>query len=376
MNIRTLDVALCRLTIAIGTVIAGECAQAQEINVPEGGWRTIADMARARAYASATLLDNGEVLVTGGRSGDGVNKHCEVFDPGTESWRPVGPTAGPHSGHTATTLAAGRVLVAGGYDGRYIGVAEVYDPASEQWSPAGELRVPRDRHTALRIPDGRVLVAGGFTANGATGVIEAYDATTNTWSTFAEMPETRAYHTAHLIRNDLAAFMLGENEINSASTALYDLVNKEWRHAGDTAIPHAYGQTTTELSGGEIVVIGGEPNTAQRGSLALREAERFDPASEAWRTAAPMSAPRYFHSATLLNDGRILVAGGFTRREQNTVLSSAEVYDPTADAWQSAKPMNAARAGHNAVLLLSGAVLVLGGERQGGRNLNTAEIFD
>src|SRR5712692_7373592 len=80
--------------------------------------------------------------------------------------------------------------------------------------------------------------------------------------------------------------------------------------------------------------------------------------SQSWSAAASMSAARYWHTATLLNNGTVLVAGG---RSGSSIAASAEVYDPSADTWSPTGSMSSPRYLHTATLIDGGFVLVTGG---------------
>lgn len=124
--------------------------------------------------------------------------------------------------------------------------------------------------------------------------------------------------------------------------------------------------TATVLPDGRVLVAGG----SEEAEIPIATAEIFDPRTNAWSAVAPMTSPRARHTATLLRDGRVLMVGGL-----GPGRGTAELYDPATNAWSPAGNLVAARANHQAVLLGDGSVLVVGG-RQAGRPLSSAEVFD
>ena len=139
-----------------------------------------------------------------------------------------------------------------------------------------------------------------------------------------------------------------------------------WTATG-SLVEARYMHTATVLADGTVLVAGGAQNS-QSGFPPMTSAELYDPSSGTWRAAGAMGVPRYMHSATLLADGMVLVAGGMD--ENGSPLASAELYDPSTGVWSETGPMIEARAGHTATLLTDGTVLVAGGSG------NTAETFD
>jgi hypothetical protein len=136
-----------------------------------GRFRPAGSMTRARAQAAATVLADGQVLVTGG--GDGLSgvptSSVEIYDPKTTRFHAAGSLSMARTAHSATFLLDGRVLVCGGDDqptqtpaGAYVTTAELYDPVSGLSGPLIPMNGYRIQHTATRLTDGRVLVAGGW----------------------------------------------------------------------------------------------------------------------------------------------------------------------------------------------------------------------
>src|SRR2546428_7899751 len=135
-----------------------------------GGWSTTGNLNSARAYHTAALLANGKVLILGGLDGNGYSLNsAELYEPATGTWSYAGattgtpppPACGPYC--TATLLPNGQVLFAGGSDGdgTPFSSAYLYDPATGILSSTGDLNVARYDHTATLLLNGKVLVAGG-----------------------------------------------------------------------------------------------------------------------------------------------------------------------------------------------------------------------
>src|SRR5437773_399903 len=98
-----------------------------------------------RVGHTATLLDNGKVLVTGGTSQSGPLTDAELYDPTSGTWTTTGSLLAARWGHTATLLPNGKVLVAGGINasGQSLSDVELYDPASGTWTRMSDLRRTR-----------------------------------------------------------------------------------------------------------------------------------------------------------------------------------------------------------------------------------------
>ncbi len=99
------------------------------------------------------------------------------------------------------------------------------------------------------------------------------------------------------------------------------------------------------------------------------------PSTSAWTLAAPMNIARSFSAFTTLNNGSLLVAGGFAGAAADPLISSAELYNPNTNKWTKIAPMHEERAGAMAVTLDNGEVLVTGGLGTSGA-LTSCELYD
>jgi len=192
------------------------------------------------------------------------------------------------------------------------------------------------------------------------------------WSATGAMAEARDLHTSTLLPNGkvlVAGGRIGPNADKSATSAeLYDPASGTWSATGNMNDARD-GQTATLLLDGRVLVAGG---ASRAGMTALATAELYDPVSGTWTATGDMVAPGRGHTATLLADGRVLVVGG----DGNPTL--AQLYDPASGTWTATgRPKIRYHIGHTATLLRDGRVLVTGGPPNG-RDIGwpTSELYD
>lgn len=351
-------------------------------------WLTSGLMNEARDSATAILLDSGKVLVAGGSRETRLNSSGqtdfaipatgELYDPATNAWSKTPVMVQPRFNHTATRLRDGRVLFAGGMAAQLgpsnmaLSDAEVYDPTTNVFQSVAPMHQARRYHAASPLSDGRVLVVGGTSSNTDLASAEIYDPTSNTWSTAAALSQPRLRSTASLLANG-KVLVAGGGSLQAAirSAELYDPQQNAWAPAGEYAYIRQE-TTATLLEDGSVLLAGGFDNTADRGNL--DSATRYDPAANAWSSPESMIEGRYEHTATLLSNGQVLVAGGYDYKGSGGSQASAERYDPSTKSWAATVAMQQARSSHAAVLLANGEVLIAGGF-DGNSSLASAERY-
>lgn len=328
-----------------------------------GDWNYAASMSTPRHKHTATLLDHGELLVTGGGYSSGgwtVTSACDLYDPAAGDWSPADSMHEKREWHTATMLWDGTVLVTGGFGGfEYPVSCEIYDPESDTWEFTDPLSVRREGHTATMLLDGRLLVAGG---GPYISSCEIYDPSSSTWTSTGSLQTPRYGHTATLLGDGRVLLTGGfcPGVSITASCEIYNPGTGSWSET-DSMNTNREGHTAIMLPDGRVLVIGGY-GYAGEDLATFATCEVFDQLTETWSYIDSMSGDRQGHTATLLPDNTLLVAGGSHYDGSFwDVLSSCEIYDLTAETWREIESMNSERTYLTATLLPNGKLLAVGG---------------
>ena len=182
------------------------------------------------------------------------------------------------------------------------------------------------------------------------------------WEYTGSLNVARERHTATLLSGGEVLVAGGDMGLSNltATAELYDPATEHWIFTGSLNTARNY-HTATLLFDGRVLVAGGAGASAS--------AELYDPATGNWTYTGSLNTPRYWHTATLLPDGRVLVAGG------NGASASAELYDPATGNWTYTGNLTP-REWHTATLLPDGRVLAVGGSYDNNHELASAQLYD
>lgn len=166
-----------------------------------------------------------------------------------------------------------------------------------------------------------------------------------------------------------------EDRVESASAELFDPISGRWTETGSLHGPRGQGHSATLLPDGKVLVAGGDE--VGSGHLPQSGAELYDPDTGTWTETGSMLVARSHHSATLLPDGKVIVAGGTVYFNGDWRASKqAELYDPATGTWTSTGSMTIGRRTPTAALLPDGGVLVAGGADTDTPDRQSAELYD
>lgn len=348
-----------------------------------------ARMATARDGHTATLLPDGRVVVIGGERLNPRREmlaSVEIYDPSTDTWSPSAPLPESRANHTATLLDDGTILVIGGGRHNAIGVpagldvratALVYDPSTGASVSLGPTRTPRHGHQAVRLPSGRILVVGGSDdhseikpAQGAQNPqpfgralasAELFDPTTRAFTDTSSMSAGRFAFTAVLLADGRVMVSGGANyegEAQSLATnELYDEATGRFTPTADFAGVDRLHHGATRLTDGRVLVFGGK-----RANIAfLPDAQLWSPLTGLFTRAANIPPGRTIPVVLPLPEGAALVVGGYAcARSGCAPLNTTTILQ--ADGTTAEGPaLNQARALPSVTVLRDGRVLIAGG---------------
>ena len=298
-----------------------------------------------RTLPATVVLDDGRVLIIGGGHDTSSPPpsdrfQAEIYDPATRTTRLTASTIHPRAWGTATLLDDGRVLVTGGEaQGFAVATAEIFDPATEEFIEAVNMQRPRSGHAAVLLDDGRVLLIGGFGSD-APPDAELFDPATGSFSAAGRMPMALG-----------GSFGGGQNNIL--------------------------------LPDGRVLIV----EATGDGADLTTTVQFYDPATDEFTLGPSLPSPRQAHRIALLDDGRVLILGGWGADAVGEG-NDAFFFDPSTGAFTATGSLTVQRLAPFVVTLADGRVLVVGSQcwNQGCYGLDaipdaadraiSAEIFD
>ena len=304
---------------------------------------------------------------------------------GEDTWIRTDPLPQAKWAAASVVLLDGRVMVVGGatasssFDA--VASAAIFDPSTGHWSRVTDMLQPRAYAMAVTLADGSVLVAGGSHNGQPLDTAERYFPGAGIWVAAGRLNLPRTQGTLTLLGDGRVLAAGGGIEgtpgwSTTASAEIFDPATNSWTLAAPMSVARGR-HTATLLAGGEVLVTGGA--TVYYGDIGdvTPSAEIYDPRANAWRVVAPMSEPRYVHAAVRLRDGRVLVAGGwYATSNVDPSHETAEIYDPATNRWTATGSMKNGRAEYGLVSLPDGRILAVGGVDPAYKVQAGSELYD
>lgn len=328
----------------------------------------------ARYLHTATQLHSGKILVVGGATDVPLDVGgklkptgvTELFDLSTLTFNLTGALATPRYGHSAVLLPDGKVLIVGGNNRHYGGLAqgaELYDPASGAFTAAGTMNTLRKGNAATLISGpgepAQVLVYGGYVLRDRQTSTEIWSEATRTFATGPDMPSGQGYFPTPVESSQGQFVIAGGVDRSSKVLANTQVLVLPSTFANGPALNYVrLGHTLTALAGGTgLIAIGGAPNrTAELETGNLWKV--LSGSGSCPGSPGCMVAIRYDHTATLLPDGTVFVAGGIDAN--SNVLGSSEIYDPAAERFSPGVALPS-QTQHTATFLSTSTVSLIAG---------------
>ena len=290
------------------------------------------------------------------------------------------PLSAQRLNYVQVQLSDGRVLFAAGSDedGHPIPRADIYNPANNKIEKTGAMIAPRCGPTATLLPDNTVLIVGGARCNedlAPMRLMEIFDPRAGKFREAGSLIFARYAMSAILLKDGKVLLAQGyDSDRNLVPQAdLYNPATGKLEAAGSMVLPRCFA-STTQLSNGAILFAGGarcdDPDRP-----AIKGAEIYDPAIK-FKRVSDLGLARVCHTATLLKDGKVLIAGGATSMIFGISHHTAEIYDPEKATFTPTGDLTKARTCASAILRADGNVLIKGGYSRSASDASQTDLSD
>ncbi len=233
---------------------------------------------------------------------------------------------------------------------------------AQQWQYTGSLSTAKRFVIFTTLDNGKVLASGGMANDIPHAECELYDPATASWSLTGSLHVARYLQSVVKLQDGRVAVFGGQSggsadgiPIQTDVIEIYDPATGVWSVAGHLQIPREH-QTASLLSDGRVLIAGG-----LSGVSAVASAEIFDPTTDSCTLVAPMQQARYEQQATSLLDGRVMIKGGRIGWWDGTFFAESEIYDPTSNTWTVIEPMHQPRMRALLVQFSDGSILSAAG---------------
>jgi hypothetical protein len=355
-----------------------------DLGCERGSWSPTGPMIDGRMQPGQTVLKDGRVLLVGGAAGPDLKilNTAEIFDPATRRFTEVPATMSEarRSIYTIVTMHDGRVLIAGGRNfdnpnspgAKVHDSAEIFDPETNTFTPTGSMNVARNMFFAVLLDDGRVLIAGG----GDFDTAEMYDPVTGTFKLLeSKMSVPRQYHNIVKLLDGTVLVVGGSRGpgLKNGNTEVdrFDPVTETFTYVGDTHAHIGCNACASVLRDGRVILSGSYDDSISPASVS-NDADLYDPETNSFtKITGPAHGQTDILSVRLL-DGKVMSPIGLNGKSQ--VSTATFLFRPDTNDFVFADSLAFQRTPAYPLLLNDGRVIIIGGYTIG-KYATIAEIF-
>jgi hypothetical protein len=357
--------------------------------VQSQSWQAVANMHESRSEARAIVLNDGRVLVAGGRNSTGPLSSCEIYDPVSNKWSYTSALNEGRFRFEMRKLPDGHLFAAGGLSttaGATLSTCEIYDPSTERWTRAASMSHPREIFGMLVLPDSTVLVQAGVDANSGTVLsdCEAYDPKSGK---FKKYPDILTSHYAmNLFWSDAYTGVIsrggqigGGGGPSVSELEILRIQAKIWEFGNPSLDSHSTpDEGAVQFSDERILV----PTGRQRSGTVTSVVELFNPFAQMWRQLDSARVPHDLAEVVALDGDTALVVGGSgDPGSYQKVLKHCFSIDPVSGKNWDGPPLVIARFRHQVRVVRVPVdscshleeVLAIGGEDSAGNAFSSCE---